>query len=67
MTLVERLSGLPKMEEPIMVWLLSKKYKSKSLVTVVPLLKVVDEGNERLAASPSLAFRLTRRKSLSSP
>ena len=65
--LVERNSGLLKTEEPSKVWFPSVKNKSKSLVTVVPLLNVVDEGKESVAESPSLVFKFTRRMSTSSP
>ena len=65
--LVERNSGLLMNEEPSKVWFPSVKNKSKSLVTVVPLLNVVDGGKESVAESPSLVFKFTRRMSKSSP
>jgi len=65
--LVDRVSGLPIDDWPRKFRLLSKNVRSKSLVTVVLLLKVVVEGKERLADKPWLAFNATRRMSLSSP
>lgn len=65
--LVLTVSGLEFQDESMVFNELSYRMRSKSLVTVVPLVKVVVLGNDNEAESPWVLVRATRRKSESSP
>jgi len=65
--LVLTVSGLEFQDESMVFNELSYRMRSKSLVTVVPLGKVVVLGNDNEAESPWVLVSATRRKSESSP